>query len=88
MTEDHAASTPLRQFRVTLTENRDHTIAAVHLSWRSFPCRADQWDGYRWYATDRVSSSPVSSVDALRALLLAIGEGEWYEARYPRHDGA
>lgn len=86
MTDDAESHRPIRQWRVLLTEDRDGRVRAAMLAWRTFPCAATKWDGTRWYTFPSADTSPVTALDALRALLLQIGEGEWYEARYPRHD--
>lgn len=84
MTNSSGPTRPIRQFRVTLTEDREGNVTHAQLAWRTFPCAATRWDGQRWYTFPAYASEPVTSVDALRGLLLALGEGPWYEARYPR----
>lgn len=36
---------PPRQWRITLTEQRDSALYSADLRWRTFPCRADEWHG-------------------------------------------
>lgn len=84
MTKSEEGSRPIRQFRVTLTEDRNGLVTHAMLSWRTFPCAATKWDGQRWYTFPAHETTLITSVDALRGLLLALGEGPWYESRYPR----
>ncbi len=81
---DTAASRPLRQWRITITEDRDGNATHAHLSWRTFPCAATKWDASRWYTFAPHETTMITSLDALRGLLGALAEGEWVEARYPR----
>lgn len=74
----------LRQWRVTLTEDRDGNVTHAHLAWRTFPCAAQKWDGSRWYTFASHEADQVTCLDALKVLLRTLGERDWYEARYPR----
>jgi len=87
MTADSSDSTPVRQFRITVTEDLDHTATTLHLSWRSFPCAATKWDGHRWFTVPKGEVLPLNSQEALRDLLAAVSCVPWHEGRYPRHDG-
>lgn len=84
MTANTAGSRPLRQWRVTLTEDREGNVTHAMVAWRTFPCAATHWDGQRWYTFPSYAATPVTSIDALRGMLLQLGEGPWYESRYPR----
>ena len=84
MSETTDPSRPLRQWRVTITEDREGRAVHAHLSWRTFPCAATKWDGSRWFTIEHSQRAPIVSLDALRDLLGVISRGEWVEARYPR----
>ena len=84
MTETTDSHRPVRQFRVTITEDHDGNATHAQLAWRTFPCAATKWDGSRWYTFPPHACPPITSVDALRGLLASLAAGEWYEARYPR----
>lgn len=85
MTIDSGRSTPLRQFRVTITEDLHEGERHAHLSWRTFPCAATKWDGAMWYRFPSSSLLAVTSQEALRDLLQELGSQPWHEGRYPRH---
>lgn len=87
MTEPRDDTHPVRQFRVTITEDRDGRCRAAMLSWRTFPCAASKWDGTRWYTFEETEQLPVTTLAALRDCLATISVGEWQEARYPRQPG-
>jgi hypothetical protein len=85
MTTDEAGTRPVRQFRVTVTEDLDHSATDVFLQWRSFPCAATKWDGHAWFSVPRSEVLPITSQEALRDLLAALSCVPWQEgARYPR----
>lgn len=70
--------TPVRQWRVTITEVPSLGLYDVGLSWRSFPCKADEWDGHQ-YSQRLAPGARIRSAEDLEALLaLAVG-GAWYE---------
>ena len=74
---------PLRQWRVTINEDLHFLTRTAHLSWRTFPCRADKWDGSRFYTFPSDGLLPVTSQEALRDLLGDLAEHPWHEGRYP-----
>lgn len=76
---------PLRQWRVTITEDRESRAWFVMLAWRTFPCRADHWDDHRSYTVPTHARAPITSLDALRALLGEISEGDWEQGNRPRY---
>jgi len=75
---------PVRQWRITVTEDLDHHATDVHLSWRSFPCRADKWDSHMWFSVPRTEQLPIVSQEALRDLLAALSCVPWTEGKTPR----
>lgn len=86
--EDAAKNrTPVRQWRITITEGQLPGLYLVGLGWRTFPCRASDWDGQR-YSQFVTGGERIESPEDLRAVLLAAVDGEWYEdvrhARPPR----
>jgi len=85
MTTDDGVTRPVRQFRVTVTEDLDHSATDVFLQWRSFPCAATKWDGSAWFSVARSEVLPITSQEALRDLLAALACAPWQEGRrYPR----
>lgn len=77
-------TTPLRQFRITINEDGEAGATHAHLSWRTFPCSATHWDGSLWCTIQEPGPLPVTSQEALRAVLAALVDQPWIEARYPR----
>lgn len=86
MTTSPRPAAPLRQWRVTITEDLHHGQRTACLSWRTFPCRADKWDGHQWYTFPSAMALPVTSQEALRDLLADLAAEPWHEGRYPRRD--
>lgn len=84
MTQSAPEPRPLRQWRVTITEDLHEGQRHAHLSWRTFPCRADKWDGQQWYTFETRLDLPITSQEALRDLLLDLAEQPWHDGRYPR----
>lgn len=84
MTTRDGHSTPVRQFRVTVTEDLDHRATDVHLSWRSFPCSATKWDGQAWFSVPKSDVLPIKSQEALRDLLAVLACVPWHEGATPR----
>lgn len=84
MTRPEQPPLPVRQWRVTITEDLDHSSIDFHLSWRTFPCRADRWDAHRWFSVPFHEVLPVTSQEALRDLLAALSCVPWTEGKYPR----
>lgn len=84
MTDKGRPSGALRQWRVTITEDGAHGQRTACLSWRTFPCRAEHWDGRVWYTFPSADALPVTSQEALRDLLGDLAESPWHEGRYPR----
>jgi hypothetical protein len=85
MSEQSGDSTPVRQFRVSVTEDLEHRATDVLLQWRSFPCPASHWDGHAWFSVPRTEVLPITSQEALRDVLAALACVPWQEgARYPR----
>lgn len=69
---------PARQWRITISEMPNQRLYGVNLSWRRFPCRADEWDGHQ-YSQRLGCSGRIESAEDLEELLsLAVG-GAWYE---------
>lgn len=79
-----SGSRPVRQWRVTITEDRDGNATHAHLAWRTFPCVATKWDASRWYTFAAHECTPITSLEALKGLLADLAVADWYEARYPR----
>lgn len=78
MSDAAANRTPVRQWRITITEGQLPGLYLVGLGWRTFPCRASEWDGQRY--SQFVTGGPrIESPDDLRDVLLAAVEGDWYE---------
>ena len=78
MEEKPGWSLPARQWRVMITEVPSSRLYSVSLSWRRFPCRADDWDGHQ-YSQRHVGIPRIESAEDLETLLsLAVG-GAWYE---------
>jgi hypothetical protein len=84
MTSDEGPSRPVRQFRVSVTEDLDHRACDVHLSWRSFPCAANKWDGHAWFSVPSSEVLPITNQEALRDLLAVVSCVPWTEGKYPR----
>lgn len=84
MDQTPSQHTPLRQWRVTITEDLAHGQRTACLSWRTFPCAADKWDGRQWYTFPSVGALPITSQEALRDLLSDLAASPWHEGRYPR----
>lgn len=75
---------PLRQWRVTITEDRDGNALVAALSWRTFPCEASHWDETRWFDVPASGCAPIVSQEALRAILGELAAEEWTLRRRPR----
>jgi hypothetical protein len=67
-----------------VTEDLADGLQYAQLSWRTFPCEATRWDGSMWCTLPGPGPLPVTSQEALRAVLGALAENPWHEARYPR----
>ncbi len=67
---------PVRQFRVTVTEDLHHDQVSVLLSWRTFPCAATHWDGH-WATVVPSPPLPITSQEALREVLATIAARPW-----------
>lgn len=78
------ASHPARQFRVTITEDLAFASLTAGLQWRTFPCRADQWAYPVWFTWPLGEVRPITSQEALRAVLGDLAAAPWQEGRYPR----
>lgn len=78
MSDEQEWPLPARQWRITITEQPRARRYTVDLSWRRFPCRADQWDGHQY--SQRIDGvGRIRSQEDLEELLaLAVG-GAWYE---------
>lgn len=70
--------TPVRQWRITLTEGQLPGLYLVGLGWRTFPCRASDWDGQR-YSQFVTGAERISDPEDLRSILAAAVDGDWYE---------
>ena len=66
----------MRQWRVTITEERGGKRLAVNLAWRTFPCKADEWHGARAAGVD-YPEGPIDSPDGVAAVLYAAATGAW-----------
>jgi len=77
MTYSEDVSLPLRQWRVTITEDLHHSASTALLSWRTFPCRADHWDEHRWFTFGGPAVLPITSQEALREALGAMAQEPW-----------
>lgn len=84
MTQSADPARPVRQWRVSITEDVHHGSRIAHLSWRTYPCAADHWDGSRFYTFPSSQLLPITSQEALRDLLEELAAEPWQEARYPR----
>lgn len=73
---DERQRRPSRQWRITVTEGPDPAVYRVALSWRTFPCRALDWDGHR-YAQLFWVGPPISSPEDLEAVLAVAVECDW-----------
>ena len=58
----------VRQWQLSLTEERGGTMYLLSLRWRTFPCRHDHWDGVR-FARILSLGTPIRSADDLQAVL-------------------
>lgn len=66
-----------RQWRLTLAESGDASRYSAALSWRTFPCRADGWDGHR-YASIFALGPRISSPEDLEAVLALFVGVNWH----------
>jgi len=83
MSDETRGSTALRQFRVTITEDLVDGFQHAHLSWRTFPCEASRWEGHMWAVINGPGPLPITSQEALRAVLGALAGEPWQERAYP-----
>lgn len=83
MTTSEDQHLPLRQFRVTVTEDLADGCRHARLSWRTFPCAADHWDGSMWCQVPAPGPLAITSQEALREVLGAIAGEPWTEGKYP-----
>lgn len=75
MQDSHRAA-PLRQWQLTLSEVPREGVYLAALRWRTFPCREDEWHGFR--AAQIFSLGPrVSSPEDLEAVLALFVEVHW-----------
>lgn len=84
MTASEDAHLPLRQWRVTVTEDLADGARHAHLSWRTFPCAATKWDGSMWCTIQPTGLLAITSQEALREVLGALAAQPWHEGRYPK----
>lgn len=67
----------MRQFRVTVIDDPESPLLDITLSWRAFPCAATKWDGQWTAQVPRGGSHRISSQEALREVLAAVGSRPW-----------
>jgi hypothetical protein len=77
-------TTPLRQFRVTITEDPRGPGMTVNLSWRAFPCSAAHWDGHWVAQVSGLDAGPIESQEHLRMVLEHLAGIPWENGIYPR----
>lgn len=67
-----------RQWSLSLAETGDAYLYRATLRWRTFPCRADHWDGIR---TAQILSvgPPIQTAEDLEAVLSLFIGVEWLE---------
>lgn len=73
-TSDHRQ--PVRQWRITVTEGPDPAVYRAHLRWRTFPRRADQWDG-AYHAAVFTLGPRIASPDDLEAVIALFVQADW-----------
>lgn len=68
--------TPVRQWRITVTEDPSSALYRAHLEWRTFPARHDHWDGRLW--SQYLALGPrIAKPDDLEAVLAMFVECDW-----------
>ena len=79
MDTESEQSAPLRQWRVTITEDGAYRQRSVLLSWRTFPCTAAHWDGHATFTFPSTPDLPITSQEALRDLLGDLAAAPWVD---------
>lgn len=76
MTAGPIPHTPIRQWRLSLTEQPTSAAYTASLKWRTFPCRADAWHGSR-AATVLSVGPPIRSAEDLEAVVALFVGVDW-----------
>jgi hypothetical protein len=71
------ATPGVKQYRVTLTDHPERSHLELMLSWRTFPCRGDEWHGRLYATADRPIVGPVGSDADLATVLRRLTDAPW-----------
>lgn len=78
MARRQARTTAPRQWSLSLAETGDAAVYRATLRWRTFPCRADHWDGIRTAEIFSVGP-PIRTAEDLESVLALFVGVEWGE---------
>lgn len=84
--DNDSGSRPLRQWRILIHEDGAYNCLFATLSWRTFPCRWDHWDGHATFTFPRADDIPILTQEALRAVLGQLAAEPWKEGIRPRYN--